>query len=480
MKKLVQNISITNSESIFLKKKTLSFAEACSRLISKNPLLTCIVTAFIMMSWPFVYYPLTDGDVAHWIKVANHVRINNLFLTSINDQTHGPILSWASGIITKIAPHSFYSYALWDIVLGLFGIWLIYFFSYKIWHNRKIARLNAVILSSSLAYIYLIRTPMYDFTSAIFYFAFAGMYLLYILEKDETNRYFLLSLLFVGLGSLSRFSICLGLAEIYMVLVSLAYKRKFTLIIRDGFLIFLLPLLFNLPWIIGQTHVYGNKFLSDFFYDNFGRYIKEPGTKSEINKDFYAFPLYVIVGMLPFTSLLVASFFRKTFLQRIRQQKVYQALVAGFLPGLIIFSLSGHPKLGRYISFVFPFVSMLLGHTLYIYDLRDKKLLKKVGWITLIIMILIAIIFLVVIKHFLFEAQEGSLLTVGLITLVFSMLAVMYYVIKYKPDLLTKKPETILFPIALLYMGFFTILTYETLHVGFLLAIRQEILSIIK
>ena len=123
---------------------------------------------------------------------------------------------------------------------------------------------------------------------------------------------------------------------------------------------------------------------------------------------------------------------------------------------------------------------MLLGHTLYIYDLRDKKLLKKVGWITLIIMILIAIIFLVVIKHFLFEAQEGSLLTVGLITLVFSMLAVMYYVIKYKPDLLTKKPETILFPIALLYMGFFTILTYETLHVGFLLAIRQEILSIIK
>lgn len=103
-----------------------------------------------------------NADSIHWIRTATEIRQQNNFLTSSNDQAHGPLLAWTNGIIAKAAPDSLYLYNLWNIFVSLLGVWGIYYFCRKIWKEEKLASLSTFLLSTSLVYLYLARTPMYD------------------------------------------------------------------------------------------------------------------------------------------------------------------------------------------------------------------------------------------------------------------------------------------------------------------------------
>ncbi|OGI11041.1 MAG: hypothetical protein A2Y40_00150 [Candidatus Margulisbacteria bacterium GWF2_35_9] len=431
---------------------------------------------FIICSWPFIYYPLTDGDILHWLPIAKEIQSNFNFLTTVSfDQAHGPLLVWGSGIFAKVLFNSFYGYAFFNLALGVFGIWLTYYFSYKIWENESISKLASFIMSTSLAFVYFARTPMYDLPATVMYFAFTGFYLLYVIKNKR--KYLLLALLFVGLGSLSRFSIVLGLSGIYLVSINIIYRRSIVKLITDGALVVLSPVLFNAPWLYGQYLVHGKEFMDTFMIDNFYRYIKEPGEGAKTYHNYYVFILYVFFGLIPHSFVVLISIFQKKTWSNIINNKVYQSLFAAFLPCLIVFSFSGHVKLGRYIAYVFPMLILFLSHHLFEFDLMNEKWRKKTLIATLSTLVLICITFGLLIYKFPKECSEAPLMVLGIIGVVCIPIITMFIIIRNNHEKFRENATAYLLPFLLVQLLFWSILAYESVHASFLTSIRDRVIQ---
>ena len=53
-----------------------------------------VIVAFFMFSWPFIHFPITDGDVNNWTDSAFDLAQHWQWLTGASDQAHGPLIVW--------------------------------------------------------------------------------------------------------------------------------------------------------------------------------------------------------------------------------------------------------------------------------------------------------------------------------------------------------------------------------------------------
>lgn len=443
-------------------------------LKNHKALLKILLAAFIIFAWPIIYYPLTDGDIVNWAQYAGKIHsVSDAFSTS-SDQGHGPLMIWTGALFLNIFGSSFFALNFFNLMLGLLGIALMYYFSLKFF-SHKTAKLSAFLGTNSIAFVYLSRTPMYDWPATIMFFTFCVFYLLFI--KEEKNHQFLIALTAIGIGSTSRFSICLGLAGIFILLVGLIHKHSLFKIIKHGFYLILSIGCFNIPWLLLQFKAEGFNFIKTFIYDNTGRYVKSTRPDAYIRKDYYGFSLYILIGLLPYTFAFIGSFFQKGILNRLKENKTYLCLLSGFLPCFILFSFSGHTKLARYIAYVFPFVLLLLSDLMIRFDLNNKQYRKRCGKMTIATMIILVIILTQQAFQFQEEASQSLLFVISVIVLLFSLLILAYYTVTKKHETLANNPENLVWLNAIIYVAFFTVLTYESFNADFLLWVRTGIES---
>lgn len=433
-----------------------------------------LLVFFIVASWPFWAYALTDADIFHWIPLSLEIR-NHFNFLSMNqvDQSHGPLFAWGSGVFSKFFPLSFYGMAFFNILMAVLGVGLVYYFSSLWWKNSKVALVSGMVLSTSLAWVYLARTPMYDLTAAVGYLAFAGFYTLYISEKKK--RFLLIALLGLIVGCLTRFSIVLGLSGFFVILLHIIYRRSLGLLIRDGLLLVLVGTIVNVPWLLSQVSLHGSAFWDVFLSDNLLRFVREPGIGVQPRRDYYGFILYSIVGMLPHSFALIAVVFQPSFWRQVRQDKRVQMLLAASIPCLILFSVSGHVKLARYIAYLFPFFAMLLGQFVVTASIDAKKWTSSIrgwGWG---VVVFVSLILLMLTIQFSKQAVEGSVMVLGLAIMLLVQLGVILWGGGQHVDGYVKKTMTWLFSLSMAYILFFSLLTWESFQVSFLTEIREPI-----
>ncbi|MFT5171042.1 MAG: 4-amino-4-deoxy-L-arabinose transferase-like glycosyltransferase [Candidatus Marinamargulisbacteria bacterium] len=441
------------------------------------PLTWFLVFSFFVMSWPFVFFPLTDGDIVNWAQVSAEFRNTGQFLVGGNDQGHGPLMAWTGAIFTSVFKHSFYWLNFFNLLMSLLGTYLVYTFSARIWKRPEVSSLATFLYSTSLVTMYLAKTPMYDWPAAILFFSFCGWYWLFVEEGNV--GYLCLALVSVGIGSLSRFSILLGLSGFFVIGATFVYKRSFLSMVRDGLLVLGAVALANFPWLWGQLTAHGDSFLKTFLYDNTGRYVKSTRPDAVVRRDYYGFPLYVLVGMLPHTFCLVASFFRREFIDRVKENKSYQMCLLAILPCLILFSFSGHTKLARYIAYVFPPIMMLLAHNLALFDLanpRFRNACKKMMFGTVVVL---AVLLGIQVVQFSSEVQEGMLFSISVVVFLFSLIFVTYFLVAKRYSELATQSHRFLWMYSIVYGAFFTVLAYESVHAPFLKGVREGILRAI-
>jgi len=442
-----------------------------------NPVFWVLLFSILVSGWPFIGYRFTDGDVSHWISIAGEIRNHFTFLTSNHDQFHGPFLAWFTALFTLLKPNSFYLYNLTNAGCYVLIVWLSYFFSEKIFKNKKLALFNTVLTSTGLMLVYLSRTPMYDLPAAAFYFSFTGFY--YLALKEKKDHYFWLAMASIGIASLSRFSISLGIAGVYMIgtqfLFRMSLSKFLKKIVSDGAIIILAGVLFNLPWIAGQIQTHGLSFLNGFYDDNVGRYLIEKTAHPKLNREYWAFPLYALIGMLPYTFLLLATIFKKGFWKEIKKDDLQKILLFAFVPGLLLFSFSGHVKLGRYIAFVFPSLSLWLGYRLFTFELKDKKFIKRALRFAYFTLFLLGLILFAIIASFKSESSESGLLILSFGLLLFLSNLALAFLIKRNPQQLINKPLRWLGIMAVLYICFFSVLNSQAYELSFLKAVNQDI-----
>jgi len=438
--------------------------------------------AFLVFSWPFIYFPLTDGDIAHWVDWARGIAHHWHFLAVLSDQSHGPLLAWATAPFVRFFPTSFYAYNVFNLICGMLGVWWTYYFAQRFWGPKDVQGktnlplVSSFIFATSLVVVYFSRTPMYDWPAAIFYFGFCGYYYLHCREGRKKD--WVIAMLCVGVAALSRFSISIGLAGIYMLLLSALFRRSLTQVFRDGLSIIAISFLLIAPWLYVQTAVFGDAFLNTFIYDNLGRFISD-SSHDAAKHDFYGFTLYALVGIFPFTFPLLATLFQKGIINRIRTDLSLNMLLAGFLPCLIIFSLSGHTKLGRYISYVFPYLLLFLSYNYVRYDWNNAKFKKRCTYFFAGTAAFFAILLGILSMQFQKESADSPLFVIGIAFLIFALIFVAYWIFTRRPETFVENPTRYLVPFGLVYGVFFTLLSYLSLNAPFLLEVRRVIMSAI-
>jgi 4-amino-4-deoxy-L-arabinose transferase-like glycosyltransferase len=432
-----------------------------------KPIWPFLLASFLIFSAPFIHYPITDADCLHWIKISADLHRNWAFLTGINDQAHGPLLSWVSALFSAPFPTSNYSYGLFNILIGVAGVALAYFLAKETQSdptNTPVSpTLAAFMASTSLATVYLSHTPMYDWPAAIFY---AAGCLFWLKNKKVPS-----AILF-GLGTLCRFSIVFGLATFFITLLHLQHKKSLKRYILDGLLVTSIVFLINTPWWIGQWITHGMPFVSEFLFDNFIRFIHE-APNAPIQRDYYGFSLYAALGIFPYTAIGF-SLLQHSVWKRVKTHPKSQALLAMWVPCLVIFSTSGHIKLGRYIAYIFiPLLVWIATEYAHVYSRKATQRLTRLmnGGFLILLALLLGITSL----QFQAQSTENPLLVYSIIGLTVSLSLLGVWITDLQKDAWVASPHRFLVPFIVIYSLFFGVLAWLTPQVSFLAAIQSAI-----
>ena len=436
-----------------------------------------LLGVFVLVSWPFISFPLTDGDIANWSQLSVKLLNSGHYLTEQSDQGHGPLMAWTGAWSMMILGRNFFALNFFNALMTVVGMGLSLFFSYKFWKDTVVTQVTGLFFSTSLAVVYLARTPMYDWPATVCYFGFCGFYYLFI--RDKKWSYFGVALLFIMVGSISRFSICLGLAGIYLGLLNVVLRRPILVMVREGMMVLFSVILFNVPWLIGQSDTYGLDFIKTFIYDNTGRYVKSTRPDAHFRFDFYGFPLYILVGLLPYTFAFLASVFKKDILIRIKENDTYKMLIIGFLPCFLLFSFSGHTKLVRYIAYVFPFVTLWLAHMMVRYDLKNPLYQRRCGKMIKIGVLLLCMLLFQQLFQFWDQAQNSLLFVCSVFGLLVGLLGVSYWMFVKKTQHFLAHVFHYWLAIVGIYLLFFTILSIEMHRAPFLMWVRDGISDVL-
>ena len=175
--------------------------------------------------------------------------------------------------------------------------------------------------------------------------------------------------------------------------------------------------------------------------------------------------------------MVIGTFFQKKFLSRLKSSDVYQCLCAGFLPALILFSFSGHTKLARYIAYVFPFVIMILAHSILEFDIHCKKYRQKCTKLNLSFGFIFLLLLILQIFQFSTESQASIAFIVNVIVFVFALIGYSFWLVNNRYDYFSQKPFRLLTTFGLIYIMFFTVLSIQTPHTPFLNYVKHRLLD---
>jgi len=369
-------------------------------------------------SWPLVGFPLTDADIAHWVPIAREIQLTGRFLTSSNDQTHGPLLAWTAAVLAAPRPHAFWLYNLFNLCCGIWGLAVMYGGARVIW-GRRVAAMSVGMACTSLVWVYLSRTPMYDWPAAMG--LWSAMMAWWVWLETRRPLAFGGAMLSLMIAATSRFSITVGLMAIFVGVGAWVYRRGWWRTLLEWAVLKTAACALIGIWVYCQYRTHGSPFMVEWWVDNVGRYIKEPGD-STVYHDYYGFLLLTLVGMFPHTFMLLGTLCQKSVWTRWRDDRRQWLLWAGWLPCLVLFSFSGHVKLARYIAYVFPMLTVFLAVQMVQYDLINPRWVRRVnrmmGWTLGGMSVLLAMTAF----QFQKEVAASPLFVVGVIGLVLGVL----------------------------------------------------------
>ena len=452
------------------------------KALVQSPLTWILLVFFLMTSWPFVGFPLTDGDVAHWVPWAQEIALHSNPLSAKSDQSHGPLLAWGTAFLIRLFSLNYYVLNLFNLLCGLGCVGLVYAVARKLGPNTgRLPLLAGVFAATNFMLVYLSRTPMYDLPAAFGFTLFCYAYAVYL--KGGHRQWFALALLGLGLGSLSRFIIVIGLSCFFVLIMQFlnrphAANNKWALsahlgwmrtTVLHGCLMLGTAFLISVPWLWVQ-HTHHEGFLEFFIYDNFLRFL---GDEKGVSRDYYGFLLITFIGLIPMTPVLVAGL-GKSMWQKWGKSPIAHVALAASLPCLLIFSFSGHTKLVRYIAYIFPSLLLLSGH-IYATCISDPVYRKRMAYWYYGLLTVVGTLLGVYALQFNQEAQQSVLFVGAAIALLLGLIGSGLVFLVYRYATFVQKPFYYLGVCAVFYLFFFTVLAMEYTTVPFLFQVRDMI-----
>lgn len=446
------------------------------------PLTWILGVFFLITSWPFVGFPLTDGDVSHWVPWAQEIASHGNPLSAKSDQSHGPLLAWGTALFIRFFSLNYYVLNVFNLLCGLGCVGLVYAIAHKIGPNTgKLPLLAGVFAATNFMMVYLSRTPMYDLPAAFGFTLFCYAYAVYLTFGHR--KWLAVALLGLGLGSLSRFIIVIALSCFFVLIMQFLNRQpgagnRWALSAHSGWIrttvvhvcfIFGTAFLISVPWLWVQ-HAHHEGFLAFFIYDNFFRFL---GDEKGVSRDYYGFLLITFIGLIPMTPVLVAGL-SKSMWEKWGKSPIAHVALAASVPCLLFFSFSGHTKLVRYIAYIFPSLLLLSGH-IYVTCISDPVYRKRMAYWYYGLLTVVSTILAVYALQFSQEAQQSVLFVVASIVLLLGLVGSGLVFLVYRYASFMQQPFRYVAVCAVFYLFFFTVLVMEYTTVPFLFQVRDMI-----
>lgn len=238
----------------------------------------------------------------------------------------------------------------------------------RLWGDRLVGLLTAVVLATSLEFWVLARMVITD--AVLFFFNSVALFGLYLGFNGAGRGWYIAAYAAAGLAVLTKGPVGLVLPALIIFVYTLV-SRRLDLLGR----LFLLPgiaifLLVAAPWYLAMYQAHGQEFVDTFL--GLHNYLR--ATVSEHPKDnvFYYYLVLFPVSLLPWTGVFLRAFVG-------RRAPHFTYLAAWLVVTLVFYSLMAT----KYPTYVFPAIfpaALLAGHALAgLGNARPRSLL----WLTL-------------------------------------------------------------------------------------------------
>ncbi|MEM9001315.1 MAG: glycosyltransferase family 39 protein [Bacteroidota bacterium] len=219
----------------------------------------------------------------------------------------------------------------------------------------KQAIICTLVLLSSLFFVQEFHLAVPD--PYLIFFVSASLFAFYVFYESNQKRWLWAMYVLIGLGIMTKGPITLVLPGI-IIPTFLLFKKHLSLKYLWGlspFVGLLLILVITVPWYYAVHIRTDGEWTTGFFLDhNISRFGSEKEGHGGL---FFITPLYVILGLLPFSVFIVQSF-RNAWLERNTNNFVLISFVVSTTT-IIFFSISG-TKLPNYPMPCYPFVAVMM------------------------------------------------------------------------------------------------------------------------
>ncbi|MBI3591542.1 MAG: glycosyltransferase family 39 protein [Candidatus Melainabacteria bacterium] len=237
--------------------------------------------------------------------------------------------------------------------------------------------ISAIILATSIEYIFLGRRAATDIALCLFFSAsLYSMYLGYFIKDWKIKIFWTIaSGIFSGLAILTKGPI--GIVLLFVILSGFLFFRKQFDVkhIKVYFLICIAALLVSLPWYIMVHLATNGEFTKVFFFThNLERFTSVVGEHP--GPVWFYFPV-VLLGFMPWTFFLIPALFQ--FIKHIRKKSFNRFVLFCMIWAITVFLFFSlcKTKMATYILLLFPPLAIITGHWITITGKKKLNLVKN-------------------------------------------------------------------------------------------------------
>ncbi|MDT0608590.1 ArnT family glycosyltransferase [Croceitalea rosinachiae] len=268
---------------------------------------------------------------------------------------------------------------------GLFGALtiLITFLSVRKYSDNKEAWIVTLILLSSLFFVQEFHLAVPD--PYLIFFISASLFSFFHFYKSKSKKWLWFAYAAIGFGILTKGPIALVLPGL-IIPAFLIFSNNFsfkTIFQFRPFIGLAIVLVIATPWYYLVHGATDGEWTKGFLFDhNISRFSSEKEGHGGL---FFITPLFVILGMLPFSVFIIQGFDNAW---KLRSQNNFLLFSFTTTAVTILFFSIASTKLPNYPMPCYPFIGVLIGN--YLYRLSKKKSKSKSTTISLAALILIS------------------------------------------------------------------------------------------
>lgn len=343
--------------------------------------LAIFIIAIFVLFWQLGNNHLTNWDEAWYAAIARTMSEASNWLTPIwNTQPFlekPPLFFWVTALIFKLFGVSEFNARIVSATSGLGSIILVFFLGNLFW--RKIGGLfSAIVLSSTIGFLYRARTGNMD--ALLTFFITLSMLAYFYWLKKQDSQWLIVFGLALAAGFLTKgiqVFIFPFLVAVYLGLTNFKMLLKFSRGILAGLVIIL-------GWMIISYTLNGKAFLDQFLTQQVDKML---GNNSLLANFSFDYLIYLKSGLKIWFLFLIPAIFYALF--RLRNQEVLILIYFLLFLGLLSFAEN---KGNWYLLPLYPAAAMIIGY--FITKISALQLYNKPPLLLLIVAIGLVQLFL--------------------------------------------------------------------------------------